>query len=188
MKKDSISGRRREMEDKFFLERDKELLQALREQTARKERKQALADASGISDDELLGQLDELDIGSETLAALSLIPLIAVAWADGSIDAKERQAVLTAAEQRGIGAGEPGHELLEGWLNKRPDPALLAVWKDYVGVLCRALDEAAGTALKQDLLGRARGVAETAGGLLGFGNKVSKSEQAMLDELEQAFG
>ena len=42
-------------------------------------------------------------------------------------------------------------------------------------------------ALKRDLLGRARSVAEAAGGFLGFGSKVSQSEQAILDELEQAF-
>jgi len=188
MAKDSISALRREMEEKFFLERDKELLQALREQTERKRRKQALADASGITDDELLDQLDEMDIGSETLAALSLIPLIAVAWADGSIDAKERQAVLTAAEQRGLEAGHPGHDLLKGWLDTKPDRKLLDVWKDYVGALCHALDEEAATALKEDLLGRARAVAEAAGGLLGLLNKVSNSEQNMLDELQRAFG
>ena len=50
------------------------------------------------------------------------------------------------------------------------------------------LRESARGALKEDLLGRARAVAEAAGGLLGFGNKVSKSEQAVLDDLEEAFG
>ena len=41
--------------------------------------------------------------------------------------------------------------------------------------------------LKSDLLGRARTVAEAAGGILGLGSKVSKSEQAMLEELAHAF-
>ena len=67
------------MEDKFFAERDRELLQALRDEAACKERKKALADASGIDDDALLDQLDEHEFHGETLAALSLVPLIAVA-------------------------------------------------------------------------------------------------------------
>jgi hypothetical protein len=42
-------------------------------------------------------------------------------------------------------------------------------------------------ALKQDLLGRARVVAEAAGGFLGLGTRISSAEQAVLTELEQAF-
>jgi hypothetical protein len=188
MKSEGFSGRKREIEDKFFAERDQELLRALREKAAHRERKQALAEASGIADEELLDQLQQLDIGAETLAALSLVPLVAVAWADGSIDAKERDAVLSAAKEKGIGPEHPAHPLLQRWLEQPPDPALLTTWKEYVAVLSETLSEPAHETLKQDLLGRARSVAEAAGGLLGFGNCVSKSEQAVLDDLEQAFG
>jgi len=104
MKKGNFTGRRMELEEEFFLKRDMELLQALREKTASKQRKQALAEASGIAHDDLLDQLIELDVSGETAAALSLVPLIAVAWADGTIDAKERTAVLDAAEELGDGA------------------------------------------------------------------------------------
>ena len=188
MKKASFSGRRRELEEKFFLARDRELLQSLREKTASKQRRQALTDSSGIDDGELLDRMDELDVGAETLAALSLVPLIAVAWADGNIDQKEREAVLAAAEQKGMEKDHPGYQLLQGWLNRKPDPKLLDVWKSYVSTLSQSLSEPAKNSLKDDLLGRARAVAETAGGLLGLGNKVSKSEAAALSELEQAFG
>jgi len=187
MKKASFSGRRIELEEKFFIERDMQLLRALREEAASKEKKKALADASGITDDELLNQLAELDISSETVAALSLMPLIAVAWADGNIDRKERAAVMAAAEQKGIDKEHPGYQLLENWLKQKSDAKLLEVWKAYAAALSQTLSETAKVSLKNDLLGRARDVAETAGGLLGFGNKVSKSEQAVLDELEEAF-
>ena len=135
----------------------------------------------------MLGQLVDLDVSSETLAALSLVPLIAVAWADGSLDAKERQAVLAAAEQLGLETKHPGYQLLERWLKQKPDKKLLAAWKGYAATLSQTLSEAAKEALKEELLGRGRAVAEAAGGLLGFGNKVSKSEQAVLDDLERAF-
>ncbi len=188
MKKGGISTRRRELEEKFFHDRDQELLQALREKTASQERKKALAEASGISDAELLDRLDELDVSPETLAALSLVPLIAVAWADGKLDDKERKAVLEAAAQKGIDAEHPASPLLKDWLRQKPAATLVDVWKLYAAALAQSLDEASKTALKDDLLGRAGAVAEAAGGLLGFGNKVSKSEQAVLDELEQALG
>ncbi len=186
MKKGSFPNRRRELEEKFFQERDKQLLQAMREKTAATQRRQALAEVSGISDEELLDQLDQLDIGTETIAALSLFPLVAVAWADGSIDQKEHQAVIAAAEQKGMEKDGPGHELLDHWLEKKPDAGLMTAWKNYAAALSHTLSEPAKAALKDEVLGRARSVAAAAGGLLGFGNKVSNSEQAVLDELEHA--
>ncbi|MBN2022239.1 MAG: hypothetical protein JW809_05550 [Pirellulales bacterium] len=187
MKKGSFRGRGAELENQFFLERDRELLQAMREQSAAKEKKKALSDASGITDDALLEKLIALDLCGETVVALSLFPLIAVAWADGSIAAKERQAALDAARQQGMDQTHSGYLLLERWLARKPDAGLLTAWKGHVATLVKTLDEPAKNALKANVLGRARAVAETAGGLLGFGNKVSKSEQAVLSELERAF-
>lgn len=187
MKKGSISALKRELEDKFFLERDMQLLQALREETASKEKKQALSDTSGITDEDLLCHLVESQVSHETVAALSLFPLIAVAWADGSIDINERKAVLSSAQASGIDKEHAGYQLLNCWLKNKPEDKLLEVWKEYVATLSLKLDEPSRATLKEGLLGRARTVAEAAGGILGLGNKVSKSEQAVLDELEQAF-
>ncbi len=182
-----FSGRTAELQEAFFKERDEQLLRAIREQAAAKEKKKALAEASGIADENLLKHLQELDVSSDTLAALSLIPMIAVAWADGTIDAKERSAVLDAAEQQGLDKSHPGHQLLERWLERKPERRLLEVWKSYVSALGEKLDDADRDELKTEILRRARSVAEAAGGLLGLGSKVSKSEQAVLDDLEKAF-
>ncbi len=43
------------------------------------------------------------------------------------------------------------------------------------------------TALMEDLLGRARSIAEAAGGFLGLG-AITEDEQRTLAELERAFG
>ncbi|MBN1589038.1 MAG: hypothetical protein JW888_05955, partial [Pirellulales bacterium] len=93
-----------------------------------------------------------------------------------------------AAEQRGIDPDHPGHKLLEDWLQQKPDAGLLVVWKDYVAALTQVLDDAGKATLEEEVLGRARDVAEAAGGLLGLGNKISKSEQAVLDDLDAALG
>jgi len=44
-------------------------------------------------------------ISPDTIAAVSLIPLVAVAWADKKLEAKERDAILNAATEAGISAG-----------------------------------------------------------------------------------
>lgn len=187
MAKGSFGSRRRELEEAFFGERDQQLLQALRAELETKEKKNALAEASGIIDHDVLEQLMQLELCGETVAALTLVPLIVVAWADSKLDDKERQAIVSAAEQEGLKAGHAGQQMLERWLSKKPEPRLLAVWKDYMAGCVESLDDHAKEVLKNDLLGRARAVAEAAGGLLGFGNKVSKAEQAALDDLASVF-
>jgi hypothetical protein len=42
--------------------------------------------------------------------------------------------------------------------------------------------------LRREILDRAGEVARVSGGLLGFGKRVSPAEQAVLAQLEQAFG
>ena len=82
--------------------------------------------------------------------------------------------------------GSISHDLLENWLEQAPDARLMEVWRDYVNALCAEVGADAKDKLKQDILGRAREVAEAAGGFLGVG-KVSTKEREILDELERAF-
>ncbi len=187
MSDEILGGRRKALEESFFAKHNEKLRRALHAQEAAKAKKEALVAVSGIRDDTVLEALIALDIGADTVAALALVPLVEVAWADSSIDEKERAAILTAAAKTGLEKGSAGYQLLQSWLEVRPDSRVRAAWKDYVTALCNTLGSDARRVLKETILGRARRVAEAAGGFLGLGSKVSSSEQAMLDELERAF-
>lgn len=184
---DEFLGRRRQaLEDSFFHARDNQLLEKLRNVIVEKEAAEGLAAASSITNSAVLSHLVSLGITSQTLTALSLVPLVAVAWADGRVQVEERAAILSAAGEVGIESGQPAYELLESWLSEEPNDELLASWKDYVAELAKSLDQAALSQVKQDVVGRARRVAESAGGVLGIGS-ISKAERTVLDELDQAF-
>jgi hypothetical protein len=187
MSEEILGERRKALEEEFFAKHNQRLLQQFRQATAAKAKTEALAAASGITDAAVLEQLAAIDLSGETVAALSLVPLIEVAWADGRLDAKEQNALLAAAEQAGLSKDSASYQLLEEWVKERPSPQVLAAWKAYVAALSMTLDGQAKHALKQDLLGRARVVAEAAGGFLGLGKRISSAEQAVLTELEQAF-
>jgi hypothetical protein len=187
MKEDFLTERRRALEESFFTKQNEALRLKLREREATRAHKEALSEASGISDEETLDRLLGLKIRNETLAALYLVPLVEVAWADGKIEPKERKALLTAADEAGLHRGSLSYELLEGWLAQRPDPRLMEAWKQYVRALTESMDSAAKQALRRDLVGRTQSVAEAAGGFLGFGRKISDPEKAVLAELETAF-
>ena len=80
-----------------------------------------------------------LEIDSETLAALTLIPLVEVAWADGSIAQQERDAILEAAASVGITPESESYFLLGNWLKKAPPAGLLEAWESYVAALSETL-------------------------------------------------
>jgi hypothetical protein len=187
MTEDFLAERRRALEESFFNKQNEALRLKLREREQASARKEALAAASGISDEATLSRLLALRISSETLAALYLVPLVEVAWADGKIEAAERKALLSAAQGAGMHDGNPSYGLLEGWLAQRPNSELLEAWKQYIRVLTETMDSAAKQTLKRDLVGRAKSVAEAAGGFLGVGGKVSAAEQKVINELEAVF-
>ena len=183
---ESLGDSRNALEEAFFARETAKLRQQLRDLDNTKRKKEALAAASGITNDAVLEKLAALNISSETVVALALVPLIAIAWADGSIDDKERATVFAKAQEEGVSQGDVSRELFERWLSERPPANLLATWKDYVRALGETMSAEDRRFFKGRVLDRARGVAEAAGGFLGMG-KVSASEQKVLDELASAF-
>jgi hypothetical protein len=180
-----LDERRAALEDAFFAKQDDILLRQLRKADAAKLTKAALSAASGIRDDAVLEKLITLKVGSDTLAALSLVPLVAVAWADGSIDDNERRVAFSCAVQEGLAKQDVGYKLFECWLAEPPSPALLAAWKGYVVAFSATLGHEARAAFKSEILDRARTVAEAAGGFFGIGRKISPPEERVLKELER---
>jgi tellurite resistance protein len=187
MSESILAARRAGLEEAFFAKHNEELRRKMQEADAQKFRKEALAAATGIVDDAVLARLEALKIGTGTLAALTLVPMVLVAWADGEISPEERRAVLAGATKAGLAAGSPGLELLEAWLHVRPVPALFEAWKDYVHALSRTLDSAERHSLEASVLGQARAVAMAAGSFLGLTSPISHAEEALLKELAKAF-
>jgi uncharacterized tellurite resistance protein B-like protein len=175
------------MADAFFASQDQALVKRLREKAQRQATVTELKNATNITDERLLQTLVDLEINAETVTALGMIPLIAVAWADGKLDDSERQAILRAASEHGIQAPTDEFALLERWLEHTPGPDLLDTWKAYTRDIASQLDEAQRKTLCANLLQSAQEIAEAAGGFLGLTSPVSREERAMLDALAATF-
>ena len=106
--------------------------------------------------------------------------------ADGTVDAKERKAVLEAAEGAGIAKGDSPHALLEAWLEVRPPENFMDAWEGYARELRDVLGEAQRESVRRDIVDRARSVAEATGGVLGLGSKISREEKEVLKRVEAA--
>jgi hypothetical protein len=148
--------------------------------------KDELRKVSGMTDEAVLDRLVALGLTGKTIAALSLVPLIWVAWADGVIQDNERVAILQGAHGKGLEEGTAGYQLLEGWLARRPDEGLFSAWEAYIKTLTAQLNDEQNRLLRTQIVNFARVVAESAGGFLGIG-RVAGSEEKVLARIGAAF-
>lgn len=152
--------------------------------TARDRIDELLTDAARSDRDPgaLLIRLGEMGFGSDALVMLTLYPLVAVAWADGRVDERERKIVLDAAERAGISRGGLNFRLLESWLLEAPDPGLMDLWKKYARAVAEAMGPDWENQLAGQILSLCERVALATGGFLAL-DKISSSEYAVLRDL-----
>lgn len=182
----AFAERGRNLEDAFFKDRDRQLMDKMKNELESLEESKKLAHVSGIVEERVLKSLVEAGVRAESLTAVTLIPLIEVAWCDGSVSAEEREAVLNAAANAGIHPDAASYELLRDWLQNRPDSHIIAAWKDYVTEVSRLMPKESLGEFKRNMIDRCTRVAEAAGGFLGL-STISKHERAKIDEFAKAF-
>jgi hypothetical protein len=182
----TLEERGRALENQFYDKENKEKLAAMKEKLVSQQSKDELRKASGMTDEAVLEKLVHLGLAANTIAALSLVPLIQVAWADGAIQDNERTAILQGAHGKGLEQGSAGYELLQTWLAKKPSDELLEAWEAYIKALSAQLNDEQNRLLRNQIVGFAKMVAAAAGGFLGIG-RVSASEEKVLQRIESAF-
>jgi len=179
-----LSRDARTLEDAFFLQEDLRLVESLREMKVLEATTGMLSEVSGITDPHLLVRLAQLKVTPSAAASLAILPLIEVAWADGRVDAVERQAILDSLDSA-LFFQTIDRDIVEAWLGLAPPASLFAAWETYAQHIKEQLEPTERRALAEDILGHARKVAQAAGQFLGFGG-ISKAEQAVLDRLAKA--
>ena len=185
--KDALKERGRALENEFFDKENRHVLERLRAAHEHDEQLTALASACGLDDATLLEHLIENGVRAENIAALSLVPLVLVAWADREVAWNERKVILQAAADHAIEPGSAPYELLERWLSERPKRTLALAWGEYVKLLSGRLGAEEREGFAESIMRRAREVSEAAGGILGIGPATSAEERAVLDRLAQSF-
>ena len=182
----TLEERGRALENQFYEKESQQKLAAMKHKLDEQGTKDELRKASGMTDDAVLDKLVHLGLRANTIAALSLVPLIQVAWADGKIQDNERTAILQGAHGKGLEKGTPGYELLQTWLQHKPTDELVDAWEAYIKALASQLNDEQNRLLKNQIVGFAKMVAASAGGFFGIG-KVSATEEKVLHRIEHAF-
>jgi hypothetical protein len=115
---------------------------------------------------------------------LHIVPLAQVAWSDGGMTQHERDLILEIAASRGIAEGSEAHRKLVDWLEQRPSEEFFAKSLMVAGVLAKARGE--GTT-PTDLVDYCTRVAESSGGILGLGGKISQEERDLIARIAAEF-
>lgn len=183
----TLDDRREALEEAFFKKQNEELLADLRTKAEREHQREALAEAIDYHDDALLDRMIDVGLRAETWLAVSLVPLVEVAWADREVSAAEREVILGAAAEQGVSPDSDAGKLLEQWLETRPPMLLREAWKAYVSAVKKSVGVEGLEAFHEDTFTRARNVAKATNHLLGFGRAVTDAEGEVLADLESAF-
>ena len=184
--KDVFEERRIGLETQFFVSYNRQLLEKMQEEDRVKDIKNSMMAATGIHDESTLDELIKLELTTESLLALSLVPLIQVAWADGEVMPEEKEAILKAADAKGITKEHAAYHFLENWLHDEPKEDLFHAWQSFIYSLAKSLGPVTFEKLHCEVLAFTKEVAESAGGFLGFG-KISAKEEKVLEDIRQTF-
>ena len=110
----SFDARGQSFEEAYFRSKDAEMVDKLRKVFDEKRDKEELGKATGITNDEVLTRLMNINVRGEMLTVFNLYPLVEIAWADGSFDQAEGEAALAVqqfdlvgnlGEKRAVDAG-----------------------------------------------------------------------------------
>jgi hypothetical protein len=176
----------KDLVEQYFHKQDKNLIEELIAKFKAIKTREKLSRITGIKNKWVLQKLMDLGVQPQIMMVLTLVPLLEVAWADGNISKEERELILKEASKTGIEDGTEAYTMLSRWLEKKPGKRLFTSWNVYVEGLCDELTAKQTVDLKNDVLARAKAVAEASGGIFGIG-KVSKSEKLVLEKLEAPF-
>ena len=100
-----LAERGNRLEEEFFAKQNAEAVAKLRAAKEADEQRSEMAAELGVDDPELVSQLLSHGVTPAGLAAISLAPLVLVAWSDRTLDEKERRAVLQYLQRMSSAAG-----------------------------------------------------------------------------------
>jgi len=129
--------------------------------------------------------LMEMGIAPQSCRLLALLPLVAVAWADGTVQDAEREYIIDLAQDLG-GIDSDSVMLLQDWMQHPPSQDYVRKGIDLLVELIHARHPKLDAKLLDRVPVEAEKVASSAGsGLMGLFNKVSRSEQDALTWLRE---
>jgi hypothetical protein len=181
------SDRGRALEEDYFRNKDRELLEKMRQASTAEAARRELSATSGLQDPKLLDELQALGFTPDTVPLLFFAPLVQVAWADGEVSDAERTVIVRLARARGIDEGSAADRQLAEWLVSSPAPEVLAGAQRLIRAILDDARPEAITMSAEELVKHCEEIAAASGGVFGL-RRVSSEERALLETLARDLG
>ena len=169
-----------ETADEYFHKHDAELIDEMRRRAAFEERRRRVAEACQTRDPRVLDALERLGYDQTTIELLYFVPLVHVAWIDGSVSAAERNRILVMAGLHGLRENAAASQKLLAWLDQRPSDAFFEGTLHAIRALFDELPETERQTRKQSLLHSMREVAFASCGIVGWRTKLCITKRSLI--------
>ena len=173
-----------EAEEEYFAKEEARLRLGLKAKyvrsAAEEERCLAVAKKVGTDNAEVGEALVELGFSPEDVSILPLVPMLEVAWADGSMSYKESTLILDTARKRGLDATTPAYQRLKALTEEQPEASFFEGANRIYAELLHGGERAAE---KADTLTLMKAVAGVSGGFFGLTSAVSDEEESVMTNL-----
>lgn len=173
-------------EDEFFYRRDRERLEESRRRAEAERQLLDLCVATSILDPEILRDLQRQEYNPQTVILLEVVPLVQVAWSDGSVNEQERERIYRIARLDGIEEHDPGWRRLAQCLETRPSDEFFRVTLRALRAWLAVLSAEVRGRIERKLLAHCTSVASVSGGFLGLNSKISGAERSAIGEIVAA--
>ncbi len=144
-----------------------------------------------MNDLELIAELHKLGLDADSFRAVTLLPLVEVAWADQSVQPQERKAILLIAKGHDLLRGRAA-DVVEDWLTHRPSDDTFALGRRVLATLAHrktGLGADVPEHVIETVVDLCAVVAESVGGLFGVFFTTSADERRTIrkiaDHLDQ---
>ena len=174
-------------EEKYFEVKESEWRDDVRREkrleAIRKKEKEGIADVLQTSDD-VAEEALELGFDQDTARVLPLVPLIQMAWADGTVSSSESRTVRELAKRFGLESDSEAFDFLRLMLSEQPSKLFF----ERVNRVVRHLIETDANTWDQDsLVDLCEEVAKASGGFFGLTDPINSDERNLLGDFAEAF-
>lgn len=174
-------------EEKYIHKAEQDSLARARQErqlaAIRQQEREDIALKLGTSEEVAAAAL-ELGFDGETAPVLPFVPILQVAWADGSVSRAERTELLGLAARYGLKEGSSAINFLEILISERPTDTFFT---RVNALMERIVQENPTDILHRNMLDMSVAVAQASGGFFGMTDSIGKEERALLEQFAAKF-
>jgi hypothetical protein len=186
--RDMFSAREHWLEETYFRKLNEELIEKLHLRRESEADRAQIEEETGIHDPATLLELQKDGYTHETIALLTIVPLVEVAWVEGGLADRERERIFQIARSRKIAPGSKAYEQLAKWMETKPSDHFFEDTLHAINQMFEAMPPERRQASRETLIAYCNQIAETvSGGILGRGG-IGEDEQALIAHIAEVIG